>query len=151
MTRHPRRRKGWRDFAHSLAVIAASAHARHELTQIAPRPAGFVRRFEVALLAAAGHAGLELPKDAILATKGDLRAAIDERTEEIWVTLQILHYAALRQNGGRRAQLISENGAIDYAFRFSETGTAVCVLANDISVKQGLESFAIYVAEGDRP
>jgi hypothetical protein len=146
MTADEKGRKMWRNFAHSVAVATASVLARHELTKASPKPPTFVKRFTITPLAAAGEAELKLPGSAMLAQGGDLQVTFEDRPGEIWVALQILRYAALRENAGQEARLVSTNGAINYAFRFSGAGQAVCVLSDDPNVRAGLKSFAIHVA-----
>lgn len=148
-------KKRWRDFAHTVLVLSARArNAQRESGRSSPRgehtqlPASrrFVRRFECNLLAAA-TSGFTLPKAEVLAEGGGLGITIDDRDNEIRVTLQLKGFAALTGYAGREARLVSADGAIDYAFRFSEGGTGLCVLANAPAVHTALSSLSVLVAE----
>ncbi len=142
--------KAWRDFVHTAKVLLASALARHEMARHAvmkTEAAGSapVRVFEFELLAAASRLEMRFEGGEVLARGGGLKAVIAELDGELNVKLQLLGYSTLKQAAGREARLVSDNGAIDYAFRFSKTGAATCVLANTVEVKQGLGHFTVQI------
>ena len=142
----------WRDFAHTLRVAIASVRARDELAHgnhasaAGPRE---LRRFAVALLAAAGAEGLTLPRSEVLADGSALAVSFEEHPAEgvINVRLQLKGYAAVKENGGRAARLVGGNGAFDEVFRFERSGSAHCALKDDAAVRAGLTSFTVVVLD----
>jgi hypothetical protein len=139
--------KLWRDFRHTMRVITASALAQHDLAATGGRAAPRVTTFTFDLLAAAAAADVRLPERR-LSTGSELAAELDDsRAGEIRLSLQLKGFAALKENAGRPARLVSANGAIDYAFRFGDHGGAVCVLADMPEVRDGLKAFSVLVEQ----
>lgn len=145
MTKRAKDAPLWRDFAHTVSVLTASALAANEAGAPAARGAAPLRQFDFELLAAAGDTQVKLPQSELLARGSELGVTIEEQADELWLKLQLKGFAALRENAGREARLVSANGAIDYRFRFSGKGAAVCVVADTPEVREGLRSFSIAV------
>jgi len=150
-------KKHLRDFAHTILVLSARVRAQNAQREAgrlsslsrykqASLPRRFVPRFELNLLAAA-TGNLNLPKAEILAEGGGLGITIVEREDEVQVTLQLKGFASLTAYAGREARLVSSDGSIDYAFRFSEGGTGLCVLANSPGIRAALGSLTVQIAE----
>lgn len=135
----------WRDFAHSLRVVVASATAASALDGAALAARPVQRQFNIALLAAAGAHGIILPDEEFTVEGGELAILIEQHpvAAEITVRLQLKGFAALQTSAGREARLVSDNRAIDYDFRFSGRGTATCILQDSSDVRAGLLSFQV--------
>lgn len=145
MTTRAKDARQWRDFAHTVSVLTANALAAHERTASGAPAALPAPRFEFEVLAAAEEADAKLPGTEFLARGSALGATIEERPGELWINLQLKGFAALSEAAGREARLVSANGAIDYRFRFSDRGTAVCVVADTRQVREGLKHFSVAV------
>jgi hypothetical protein len=136
-----------RDFAHTVMVITARALAEHEMrTSGAAEQTNFAPHYQITLLAASPGETIALPKSEVTAEGGNLGITFEEREDGLKVTLQLRGYAALQAHGGREARLVSSNGAIDYAFRFSRQGTGICLLADAPEVREGLARCSVLVA-----
>ncbi len=139
--------KRWHDFRHTALVLTASALAEHDLATAGGRARPRIATFAFDLLAAAGASDVKLPSE-LLSPGTDLAATFDfGRAGEIRVSLQLKGFAALKENAGRPARLMSANGAIDYAFRFGDRGAAICVLADTSAVRDGLKAFLVVVEQ----
>lgn len=135
-----------RDFAHTLLVITARALAEHEIRS-ATSTQGRAKRYQITLLAAAPGEAVALPKSEVSADGGELGITIEEQEDGLRIKVQLYGFAALQAHGGRAARLVSANGAIDYAFRFSGQGTGVCMLADTPEVRAGLASCSVVVVD----
>jgi hypothetical protein len=142
------KKQEWRGFLKTIDLLTAAAleeleaQAGHESTR-------WERKFEVVLLAAASAEGIRLPESEVLSQGSELGVTITPGNEQLFLKLQLQGFATLDQFGGREARLVSENGAIDYRFRFAASGQAICILADRLSVREGLGKFAILFQEGD--
>jgi hypothetical protein len=156
----------WRDFAHTVQVITASALARHHLDAAvgasmpatpASASAGFppnrvvLKQFNITLLAASAATGFALPMTEFLVDGGTLGVLIDERTVkgEIRIVLQLKGYAAMQQSAGREAYVVSDNGSIDTIVQFSPRGAAFFVLDDLPGVRVGLRNFKLLTLGDD--
>lgn len=101
--------------------------------------------FRITLLAAASSGGVELPDTEMLTEGSDLSVAIAPREGQLLVRLQLLGFAALEDYAEREARLKSENGAIDYRFRFSPSGGAMCELSDSAEIREGMKDFTVFV------
>ena len=149
----------WRNFAHTIMVITARARVQDRGRSVdgaiprrrkgdrVPDSSTYIPRFEITLLAAAASSSFTLPKAEIPAESGGLGITIEDGVTEIQVTLQLKGFAALSANAGREARLVSSDGVIDYAFRFSEAGTGTCVLAASPEVRASIVNLSVLVSD----
>lgn len=138
-----------RDFLHTAGVLIGSAITCCDMAAAEAEPLWEGRRFDFLPMAAAASSG-EAASSQILARDGALAVTIETRDDAIWLRLQLKGFAALQQNAGQDARLVSANRAIDYRFRFGTDGGATCVLANEPAIKQGLTDFCVVIrAEAD--
>ena len=144
MTDHGGDERRWLDFAHTAVVLTASALAQEEIAN--GRGAPRIARFAFDLLAAADPGQVTLP-GRLTASGNELSATVEEGSGEIRVVLQLKGFGALKENAGRAGRLVSVNGAIDYAFRFGERGSALCVLAETPAIRDGLKAFSVFVEQ----
>lgn len=133
------------DFAHTILVMRARALAEHEIARGRKLEQRQTTTFEFTLLAAAGPGELQLPQSEMLTTDGAVGVRLERHESAIRVHLQLKGYAKLSAFSGRDARLVAGNGSIDYAFRFDERGSAVCSLADDPAIVQGLAGLRIVI------
>jgi hypothetical protein len=145
MTMTSNKRHGWQGFLETIDLVTASALA--DLEAGAEPKRRWRRTFQVELLAAASGDGVELPETGILSEGSELGVTITPEDRRLIVRLQLQGFATLDQFGGREARLVSDNGAIDYRFTFAHSGSAVCILADDSRVREGLCKCAVFFAE----
>lgn len=131
-----------RDFLHTAGVLIASAITCCNMAAAVAEPQWRGRRFDFLPLAAATHSGDAGPAQ-LTARDGALVATVETRDDALWVRLQLRGFAALKENAGQDARLVSANRAIDYWFRFDADGGATCVLANEPAVREGLTDFFV--------
>lgn len=129
----------WRSFNFTLDVIIASAMARDDVQAVERIQAGF----EFKLLAAADSDQPRLPTRAWLDVRQMLSADIEETEAEFRVSFQSMGYAALRQVASRAARMLSDDGAIDVAFRFDNQGHSIAIVANTLQTRQAMIHFRI--------
>lgn len=137
-------RRRWRDFDHTVRVIVARALVERELS-----PRALAGRYIVTLLAAAGTAGLSLPKAEILADGSQLGVRIETEDSALKITLQLRGFAALKAHAGHHGRLISADTTVEVPFQFDRNGTAYCFMTDTQVSRSGLEKFAIEVFTSD--
>ncbi len=148
MTFNSDKKQEWRGFLKTIDLLTAAALS--ELDAEAELKSGrWERKFEVVLLAAASQDGVRLPESEVLSEGSELAVTITPEDEQLFLKLQLQGFATLDQFGGREARLVSDNGAIDYRFRFGTSGSAICVLADRVRIREGLGKFAVFFQEGD--
>jgi hypothetical protein len=138
------RRRGWRDFNHTVRVIIARVVTEQELS-----PRALTGRYLVTLLAAAGTAGLNLPKSEVLAEGSQVGIRIETEGAALKITMQLRGFAALKAHAGCHGRLISADAMVEVPFQFDRTGTAVCFMTDTQVARAGLEKFAIEVFTSD--
>ncbi len=149
MTGDKNERQEWRGFLQAIDFLTAAALADLD-AEAELKPSSWERRFEIVLLAAAGEDGVQLPGSEVLSEGNELGIRIAPDSGQLLLKLQLQGFAALDEFGGREARLVSDNGAINYRFRFNSGGAATCVLSDRTHVREGLGKFAIFFTEGDR-
>ncbi|MCK1389022.1 hypothetical protein [Bradyrhizobium sp. 21] len=122
-----------------MDVIIASAIAKDDVREFERIQAGF----EFKLLAAADSEQPRLPSRDWSDRRQMLSAEIEEVDAELRVTFQSMGYAALRQFAGRAARMLSNDGAIDVAFRFDSQGRSVAIVANSPLTRQAMINFRV--------
>lgn len=130
----------YRDFAHTVRVITARSLAEHDAADDLP-----VVRYSLSLVAAAGATGINLPVGEVLVEGRQLGIRFEPRLGELEVTLQLKGIAALKAHRRQIGRLTSLAGLFDVVFQFSDRGLAVCVVPDNVEVRQALSTCMIEI------
>jgi hypothetical protein len=140
------RRARYRDFAHTVRVIAARSLSQ-PATEVGAVSRGVVSRFKIERRAAAPGDTMDLPEGEILARGGQLGLTYSVIADGIEVIVQLKGFAAVRAGASKSGRLTTTTGSVDASFTFDARGRARCVLHDAPSVRSDLDSVDVEIFE----